>query len=140
MAGFEAIYERIVTAGIFGELWIDGSFLTKKIDPDDIDVLLLMPSVFEYGTEEQDALIDWLTSKEDDPKQSFRCDIYVEPVYNESHPWRNLTVDMMRHWEEGVYGFSVTTRQAKGIAVIKIEKPSTEALKPENPPEESISQ
>ncbi len=35
MAGLEAVIKRLVDTRIEGELWIDGSFLTEKIDPGD---------------------------------------------------------------------------------------------------------
>jgi hypothetical protein len=41
MAGFEAIYERALAVNIEGELWINGSFTTNKIDPEDIDLILI---------------------------------------------------------------------------------------------------
>lgn len=72
MAGFEAVFERALAVGIEGETWIDGSFLTKKIDPGDIDFIFLMDARFyESGTEEQYDFIEWLIDNVDDPKQSF---------------------------------------------------------------------
>lgn len=34
------ILERVGGASIVGEIWLDGSFLTKKIDPCDADLVL----------------------------------------------------------------------------------------------------
>ena len=38
MTCLESIIENLCKAGMSGELWVDGSFLTEKIDPDDIDL------------------------------------------------------------------------------------------------------
>jgi hypothetical protein len=54
MAGFEAIRERALSLQIRGEAWIDGSFLTKKRDPRDIDFILLIDNnYYDSGTTEQ---------------------------------------------------------------------------------------
>jgi hypothetical protein len=43
MAGLESIHLRLIGLSITGELWVDGSFLTKKEEPDDVDVVLFAP-------------------------------------------------------------------------------------------------
>ena len=133
MAGFQLIVEQAVALGITGEIWADGSFLTKKIDPDDIDFVLLADAAFyEAGTSEQFAFIEWLISNEDDPKKSFRCHTDVVLLYPSDSHLHPVTVNTKRHWEERVYGFSVTTHEPKGIVVVGLEpaKPSNEAEVP----------
>lgn len=72
MAGLEAIIRRFVDTRIEGELWIDGSFLTEKIDPGDVDVLLrIRAEFFDNATPEQVRTLEWL---EKGLKSSFRCD------------------------------------------------------------------
>ena len=47
--------------GIECDLWIDGSFLTEKIDPPDVDFLVLLPEGFsDAATSEQAVIIEWL--------------------------------------------------------------------------------
>lgn len=125
MAGFEAIHERAISTGIEGEAWVDGSFLTKKIDPEDIDFVILADAAFrDNGTPEQQEFIEWLISNDNDPRNSFLCHTDVVLLYPPGHPWyESLTVAVKKHWEEKVYGFSVTTKEPKGIVVIKIKKP-----------------
>ena len=41
--GLEEVIRELQRLGITGELWLDGSFLTRKIDPDDIDLVLGVP-------------------------------------------------------------------------------------------------
>jgi hypothetical protein len=128
MAGFETIYERAIAVGLEGEFWVDGSFLTKKIDPDDIDFVLLTPAHFrDAGTPAQQEFIEWLISNENDPKKSFLCHTDAVLAYPPNSLWyESSTVAVKKHWEEKVYGFSVATREPKGIVVIKVERAQEE--------------
>lgn len=125
MAGFEVIYEQAASLGIEGEFWINGSFLTRKIDPDDIDFLLVTDSKFrDHGNTQQTAFIEWLINNERDPKKSFRCDTDAVFRFPQDSPWyEHFTGSVLRHWEENVYGKSVSTGILKGIAVILLTKP-----------------
>jgi hypothetical protein len=62
MAGLETVVSRLVAARIVGDLWIDGSFVTHKINPKDTDVVLHVDglSMYECGTHEQRFVIDWI--------------------------------------------------------------------------------
>ena len=40
MKNLESIVTRINQSAIKAELWVDGSFLTEKLNPEDVDVLL----------------------------------------------------------------------------------------------------
>jgi hypothetical protein len=40
MTSFESIVARINQSGIAGQIWIDGSFLTEKPEPEDVDMVL----------------------------------------------------------------------------------------------------
>jgi hypothetical protein len=42
MTHLEQIVGRINSAAIAGEIWVDGSFLTEKLNPEDVDVLLVV--------------------------------------------------------------------------------------------------
>ncbi len=63
---------------IGGELWVDGSFLTEKIDPGDVDFVLVLPEGFVRGaTPEQIAIIEWLCEDNKQPaKRALLCDAY----------------------------------------------------------------
>ena len=48
MANLERLIATINSQGIVGNIWIDGSFMTKKLNPDDVDIaLILSRSEFE---------------------------------------------------------------------------------------------
>jgi hypothetical protein len=118
MAGLESVIGRLSTNRVVGELWIDGSFLTQKINPNDSDVVLFVQSVFcdKADSAQRDA-INWMCT---DLKSSLHCDSYVSIEYPPSHPL---------HWD-GVYWKSYWMRQwgfsedvdpiLKGIAVISL--------------------
>ncbi len=38
MAGLRAMVDLLTTDGVSGNLWVDGSFLTKKLEPEDVDI------------------------------------------------------------------------------------------------------
>ena len=58
MNGLEYVVYRLTEAGICGDLWVDGSFLTEKIDPNDVDLLLhIKPDFYDVATHEQKQII-----------------------------------------------------------------------------------
>lgn len=42
MTRLEAIIDSINRSAIRGQIWIDGSFLTEKLNPDDADIALMI--------------------------------------------------------------------------------------------------
>ena len=44
IGGLRSVLETLRSVGIHGTLWIDGSFVTEKLNPNDIDVLLYIPN------------------------------------------------------------------------------------------------
>jgi len=75
MTGLRQVVARITESGISCVLWIDGSFLTEKIDPGDVDLVALVPSRFyDNGTDEQRAVAEWLSGSHNQPKKLHRCD------------------------------------------------------------------
>ncbi len=54
MNGLEQTIEKLENSHVTGELWIDGSFVTKKIDPDDVDALLCVDAnLYDTGLQTQ---------------------------------------------------------------------------------------
>jgi hypothetical protein len=120
MAGLREVVVRITGAGISCVLWVDGSFLTKKIDPSDVDLVAFVPARFyDEGTEAQQGVIEWLTSKENLPKKQFRCDTHAEPMYPEGSPLHYMVSGALEHWQK-IYGRSVESGEPKGIAVLDL--------------------
>ncbi|ONM43132.1 hypothetical protein BXT89_14355 [Halopseudomonas pachastrellae] len=98
-------------AGVSGALWVDGSYLTEKPDPGDIDCVLWQPQ-WTRNTPMTPADQQQIASLMDHNgvKAVYHLDLYVERV-----------VDFHRqaYWS-GVLGFSHDRTTAKGFAEITL--------------------
>ncbi|HZH31348.1 MAG TPA: hypothetical protein VEY11_11355 [Pyrinomonadaceae bacterium] len=123
MDGLEAVLDALLTEKVNTDVWVDGSFLTQKINPKDSDILLHVDGVFyDNATPEQRRIIDWVN--QEDLKTPHLCDSYVHYSYPSGHPQHTFSVYMFSYWMRQ-YGFSrpdPTTGQAfmKGIAVVRL--------------------
>ena len=79
MRGFWILIGILQRHGIPGEVWVDGSFLTEKIDPRDVDILLVLPvGVVDTMTNEQYAIMQWISdTTNQESKALFYADTYV---------------------------------------------------------------
>ncbi|HEY1380572.1 MAG TPA: hypothetical protein VGF55_27470 [Gemmataceae bacterium] len=117
MDGLEAVIARLTGAGVTGELWIDGSFLTHKLDPNDVDLLLRLTNAFVSGlTPEQQAALDWFLDRERHATHS--CDCYACVEYPQDHPLHSIGEWHRAYWIRQ-YGFS-RGHDLKGIAVLRL--------------------
>lgn len=117
MAGLDIFAARLVSSFVVGELWIDGSFLTEKIDPHDIDVVLRVGAgIFNVGLAEQRAAIQWVI---DNQKLTLGCDSYVLFEYHETEGDLYAEGEWNRAWYHKQWGFS-RDDDFKGIAVIAL--------------------
>ena len=122
MEGLRRMAARLESGGVRGDLWVDGSFLTEKIDPEDVDIALRVSEaqVSNPGPG-QGALINWLGSR--DPaivaqtKGDYSCDSFVFyelPVGHPHHPG----FDIREYW---INEFGKSRRnELKGIVVLLI--------------------
>ncbi len=114
--GLVTFVQTLESAGVPGELWIDGSFLTETIDPKDVDVILKVDgAVYNSGTAEQRAAIDWVITNQ---KLTLKCDSYVlfayppgDPLHDEGRWWYS-------YWHKQ-WGFS-REDDPKGIVVVSL--------------------
>ena len=113
-----SVIQRLNEYEIPGELWVDGSFLTEKMDPGDVDLLLVLGSEFveTRATPDQKETLKWSSSSE--LKGSHSCDAYLHIEYPKEHPLYNDGQWMRAYWIRQ-YGFSRDT-DMKGIAVITL--------------------
>lgn len=114
MSGLEHVVARLRRAQIPGELWVNGSFLTSKIDPQDVDVVLRIDGTwYDQASPNQRDTIDWLST---DLKPAHHCDAYFFCQYPDGDPlyWHGeyMYSYWMRQW-----GFDRKENE-KGIAVI----------------------
>jgi hypothetical protein len=114
--GLMTFVQKLESAEVPGELWLDGSFLTEKINPKDVDVVLRVDgSVYNAGTPDQKEAIDWVIANQ---KLTLKCDSYVffeyphgDPLHDEGRWWYS-------YWHKQ-WGFSREI-DPKGIAVLSL--------------------
>jgi hypothetical protein len=78
--GFAALYNRMIDAGLSGlELWVDGSFLTEKPAPRDVDCALWLPqSHVDNCTDQQYHELQQLGDKQAISRK-YQVDLYLIP-------------------------------------------------------------
>lgn len=113
MRGVEALCGSLSAALIPSHVWIDGSFLTQKIDPADVDLAVRLHfATLPNPSTEQIALIDRIQKK-----QFAGCDSYVFIEYPQGHP-HHPTGDMMHAYWQRQFGFT-RGDQFKGVATVR---------------------
>lgn len=106
---FILLLEKVESIGIKFEVWIDGSFVTEKIEPNDIDVAFFFDPIQMNALSEEKKLILLEISNNALSKVRYNCDVYF--LSNDSVEYRS-------YWR-GWFGF---TREevAKGFARLMI--------------------
>lgn len=116
MDGLENVIDRLVSEGMQGEVWVNGSFLTEKKEPKDSDILLFFDGeFFDRATSAQQALVSWING---DLRPRYSCDSYALPSYPASHRWYNQVEWYKAYWMRQ-FGFT-RNDEPKGIAVITL--------------------
>ncbi|WP_374758145.1 DUF6932 family protein [Fibrella aquatilis] len=75
--------------------WVDGSFVTNKPNPGDIDLVTFLPHYIYEPIASQ--LIDYYSTFS---LYDNGLDAYICPVYPESHTLHSLYVDRRQYWEK----------------------------------------
>jgi hypothetical protein len=111
MTNLETVVARLERDRVVGELWVDGSFLTQKIDPSDVDVLLRVEESFYSSADPvQKAAMDWF---EGNLRVSLLCHSFFLPEGSTGESeWKRA------YWIKQ-FGFS-RTDQLKGMPRISI--------------------
>ena len=81
MSGLELVLSNVTNSGIFAEVWINGSFLTKKSNPDDSDIIILWdPTKVENRNMSVKNIINFLGNKQtkESLKNKHYCDLYID--------------------------------------------------------------
>jgi hypothetical protein len=112
MANVRAILEQMQRQGIRGDVWLDGSFLTEKLNPDDVDIVLVVSGKeLKAMPSKTRAFFDWFRTT--NLYDSHRCDNYAF-VYDEGPEAEYLFAYWLRQ-----FGFS-RGQDMKGLAVVKL--------------------
>jgi hypothetical protein len=107
---------------IHSDLWIDGSFLTEKIDPPDVDFMVVMPDGFLNSVSpEQEAVLNWLCEDTSQPaKAIFQCDSYSLYCTNSADPGYSDFLRQDAYWKKQ---FGESRRgDPKGMALIHLSR------------------
>lgn len=116
MKGLESIISIFQKQNIHQEIWIDGSFVTEKINPNDVDIVAPVDfESFSRLTKPQQDILRWYANE--DLKQSYGCDNYTFFEYLPAHPDFSTGQAARNYWLD-LFG---TDRDGykKGIAVLK---------------------
>jgi hypothetical protein len=103
------------------DIWIDGSFVTKKLNPNDIDVVFILDArVLEQKGKEIETLF-----RSNEAKQKYSVDAYTIAKYDESSSKYFLYQSEKAYWANW-FGYSRKNRQSmrfsKGFIEIKIQR------------------
>jgi hypothetical protein len=113
MRNLEGLIGLINQNRMAGSIWVDGSFLTQKLNPDDVDLILVLASNFYLGMDaQQRQFFNWFSSNS--LYDSYRCD--------------NYGVVLDRSQPEGEWSYAYWLRQfgfsrgndMKGMALIQV--------------------
>lgn len=114
---FYVVFECLREADVDGVIWLDGSFVTEKINPTDMDFILVVKSEFvDKANERQEALMDSLYHG-NLWESSFRCDTSVLPIFPET----GASDGAIAFWRLR-FGFSKEHQTPKGIVVVRLKE------------------
>jgi len=117
MANLEKAVQRITKAAFPADLWIDGSLLTSKIDPLDIDLALIVAShVYTGASASISETLDWIESDETYLQESL--DGYVLTMFPETSALKVFWHDNRNRFQK-LFGTKYDNLTPKGVAVIK---------------------
>ena len=114
MTNFEQAVSMIRDCGLKCDVWVNGSFLTEKIDPEDVDFSVC--SIGNTWTQDQERVIRWLVTESYEATQ---CDAYYFALYPRGHPDYDKGIERCTYWKE-TWGHAVGSREPKGIAVVHV--------------------
>ena len=102
VTGLEFVVGKLISSKLSVDIWVNGSFLTSKINPEDSDIVLrIQVDVYNGWTEEQRSVIDWMAN--DDLKTPYHCItaivLYSTSTQNLTH--YGLLVSMIGHIGHG---------------------------------------
>jgi len=115
MRSVEALCTSVSTALITSEVWIDGSFLTQKMDPQDVDLVVVVSISVWPGTGQQRTVLNRVARK--DFKVPLPCDSFILVEYPVGHP-EHGTGEVMRGYWIKQFCFN-RNEEMKGLAVIR---------------------
>jgi hypothetical protein len=120
--GLTSLLAELSAAGMTGNVWIDGSFVTQKIDPSDCDLVVEAPGiqVLDQGPPVlQKLLRTRFKAERAQTKVVYRCDAFLFPDYPVVHVDYGLSMSLRAYWLKQ-FGFDRAGKQPKGMAVVTL--------------------
>lgn len=85
--------------GISGIFWIDGSYVTRKDDPSDIDLVLFIPDmIVSRLSEEQANILDKLCKDKEYTKSIFKTDFYYVVIKENDYSYYQSRIEYWYGW------------------------------------------
>jgi hypothetical protein len=117
MDGLEQVIARLNQSGLHLEVWIDGSFATQKLNPEDSDVAVKFSGEeFDAATNTQKLVLQWAGG--DGPRNDHRCDCYPFPEYAVGHPLYENGQWRRAYWMTK-FGHD-RAEQPKGLVIVRL--------------------
>lgn len=119
MRGFEKIYADLVSLKIPCDIAFDGSFLTKEIDPDDVDfAVVVTPEFYDSCEPGQRGYLEWIRDDQT-IKDTHLCDCYLCVEYPPSHPEFFQGYQNRMFWVN-LYARSIIYQRVRGVAIVRV--------------------
>lgn len=106
---FGFLLEKVEEVGIAFEIWINGSFVTSKDEPNDIDIAFFYDPIQANALPDEKKLLFSEIANNSLTKYRYNCDVYF---------LANNNTNLRSYWR-GWFGFT-RTETAKGFARITI--------------------
>lgn len=117
MDGFEVVVSQLNQSGLRMELWVNGSFVTEKLNPSDVDFLARAEGPhIDAATIAQKRVWQWLAQT--DLKTPHKYDAYTLSEHPEGHVLGEFSEWRRAYWLRQ-FGFSRGDDE-KGLAVIRL--------------------
>ncbi len=122
MEHLEDIIRHLSADKVKGSLWIDGSFVTEKIDPSDVDIIVHVASAIYEGDSKKRGAVDWAVADE-------RCSTHSSDGYawiecKRGHPGHRESETIRKDWTDW-FGGHKPGYIPKGIIVLSLPARTT---------------
>lgn len=98
--------------GLVGKVWVDGSFLTEKPEPGDVDILIVLDS--DACANLGESQVAAINAEFSGAKTRYSCDAYTISDTNSESDIR------MRAYWRGLFGYYRDESTPKGIALLEL--------------------
>lgn len=116
---FEKIVDRLKALKVPCKVWVDGSFLTEKIEPGDVDFVVDLPvNIMNNPDNNQAQFFSDLANRAFKKLEKMHSFVmYDAPAGHVQYP----TSDKLHEQWKKDFGFSYVTKEPKGIAVVVVQ-------------------